>query len=57
MNHSKSGPFENRTKIDHSKSGHVRISDPNCNFFKIRLLPLHKVQKITVKLHFLKNWP
>ena len=28
MNHSKSGPFENGTKIDHSKSGHVRISDP-----------------------------
>ena len=30
MNHSKSGPFKNRTKIYHSKSGHVPISDPHC---------------------------
>ena len=28
MKHKKSGPFENLTKTDHSKSGHVRISDP-----------------------------
>ena len=30
MNHSKLRPFKNRTKIDHLKSGHVRISDPHC---------------------------
>ena len=28
MNHSKSGPFENQSKIDHSKSGHVRFQIP-----------------------------
>ena len=27
---SKSGPFVNRSTYDHSKSGHVRISDPHC---------------------------
>ena len=31
MNHPKSGPFENWTKIDFQKSGHVQISDPHCN--------------------------
>ena len=30
MNHSKSKPCENGTKFDHSKSGHVQISDPHC---------------------------
>ena len=30
INHSKSGPFENQTKTDHSKSIHVGISDPHC---------------------------
>ena len=35
MNHLKSGPFENRTKIDHSKYRHVRISDPHCIVFKV----------------------
>ena len=41
MNHSKSGPFEIRTKIDHSKSRHVRISDPHCKLkFWIHLADL-----------------
>ena len=31
MNNYKSGPFKNQTKIDHSKSGHVQISDPHCS--------------------------
>ena len=27
-------PFKIRTKIDHSKPGHVRISDPHCSLVK-----------------------
>ena len=30
MNHLKYRTFENRTKIEHSKSRHVQISDPHC---------------------------
>ena len=33
FDHSKTGPFENRTKVDHSKTGHVRFSDPHCIAF------------------------
>ena len=29
MAHLKTGPFKNRTKVDHLKTGHVRFSDPN----------------------------
>ena len=30
LDHSKTGPFHNRTHVDHSKTGHVRYSDPHC---------------------------
>ena len=30
QNHLKTRPFENRTKVDHLKSGHIRILDPHC---------------------------
>ena len=30
--HSKTGPFENLTKVDHSNTGHVRYSDGYCSF-------------------------
>ena len=47
LDHLKTGPFENRTKVYHSKTGHVPFSDPHCttpNVFtniKIRLNSSH----------------
>ena len=35
MNFSKFGPFKNWTKIDHSKPGHVRLSDPHCKHISV----------------------
>ena len=31
LDHSKTRPIENRTKVDHSKTGHVLFLDPHCN--------------------------
>ena len=47
MNHSKSGPFKNRTNIDHSTSGHVQISDPHCDA-QIQI-PFFYLSKVTLK--------
>ena len=38
--------IQNPDKVDHSKSGHVRISDPHCNLFFA--LSRHSVQKLNV---------
>ena len=46
MNHSKSGPFKNRTKIDHLKSGHVQISDPTVLHFEVHVNPGYSVSMI-----------
>ena len=65
MNHSKSGPFQNRTKIDHFKSRHVQISDPHFigipTVFHFRTkqnpkaeLSVHKVWKTKIGLSLLQ---
>ena len=35
--HSKTGPFMNRSTLDHSKTGHVRFSDPHCSIHRVLL--------------------
>ena len=33
LKHFKTGPFKIQTKVNHSKTGHVRFSDPHCTSY------------------------
>ena len=46
MNHYKFGPFKNRTKLDHLKSGPVQISDPHCIQNSTGLIKMYLVQNV-----------
>ena len=51
LEHSKTGPFKNQTKVDHSKTGHVWFSDPHCIWILTKLDMLHHLlNKSSVKI-------